>query len=251
MGATSQGGRTGLGAPAELTRRHERRLRETWSSAGWPCHDVLELDLLAVGLLSRHWDQEGRETVRVTEAGIQVLTAARRSQQAAFNAHETLVGRVARDMQRAGRLAWRGLSLRAPLAGEDGCTTWAVAMPDVFSIRQTTVEDYTEPVVHEVKVRRADLLSDLRSPSKGAAYRAIASQCWYVVLRGIAEPGEVPDGYGVMLADEAGLEVVRAAPSRAVRVPFAVWMVLAKAVPEPSDDLSGQFMLAPVAEPRY
>ena len=39
-----------------------RRLRELWRSAGWPCHDALELELLAAGCLSRHWDAEGRET---------------------------------------------------------------------------------------------------------------------------------------------------------------------------------------------
>ena len=45
------------------------------------------------------------------------------------------------------------------------------------------MEDYAEPVVHEIKVRRADLLSDLRRADKGAAYVALASQCWYVLKR--------------------------------------------------------------------
>jgi hypothetical protein len=127
---------------------------------------------------------------------------------------------------------WRGLGLRAPVAGADGSTQWAVAMPDVFSIRHTTVEDYVEPIVHEVKVNRADLLADLRRSTKGAAYAALASQCWYVLRAGIAEPDEVPAAYGVMLASEQGLEVARAAPRRAMRLPFAVWMALARAQPE-------------------
>jgi hypothetical protein len=50
--------------------------------------------------------------------------------------------------------------LRAPLPREDGSLGWQIAMPDVFSMRHTTVEDYAEPIVHEVKVRRADLLDD-------------------------------------------------------------------------------------------
>jgi len=29
---------------------HGRRLREVWRSAGWPCRDMLELDLLWVAL---------------------------------------------------------------------------------------------------------------------------------------------------------------------------------------------------------
>ncbi len=219
-------------ASAELAAAHRRRLREMWRSAGWPCHDALELDLLAAGLLARHWDSDGRETLRVTDAGIELLAATRKRNQAAFNAHEALVTQVAREMQRAGRLVWRGLTLRAPLPGEDGGTRWASAMPDVFSIRHTTVERYVEPIVHEVKVSRADLLTDLRRVSKGAAYAALASQCWYVLRCGIATPEEVPAAYGVMLAGEQGLEVVRAAPRRAMRLPFAVWMALARARPE-------------------
>ena len=222
---------------------HGRRLREVWRSAGWPCRDLTELDLLAAGLLARRFDNDGRETLVVTEAGLQALAATRRRNQAARDAHEDLVARVAREMQRAGRIVWRGLSLRAPLAAEDGATRWAMAMPDVFSIRHTTVEDYAEPVVHEIKVRRADLLSDLRQADKGAAYLALASQCWYVLKRGIAEPDEVPPAYGVMFADSVGLELARPAPRRAARVPFSVWLALARANAEPAPDDDGQAWL--------
>ena len=234
-----------------LSAAHQRRLRDVWRSAGWPCHDLLELDLLAAGALQRHWDGQGRETLRVTEAGLALLAATRQRNQAVFNAHEKLVGEVALQMQRAGRVVWRGLSLRAPLQAEDGSTRWCMAMPDVYSIRHTTVEDYTEPVVHEIKVSRADLLSDLRKTDKGAAYLAMASQCWYVLKRGIALPDEVPPTFGVMLADAAGLEVARAAPARALRVPFAVWMALARAHAErePEDPAQGLLGDAPAAPP--
>jgi hypothetical protein len=218
---------------ADLGAAHRRRLREIWRSAGWPCHDALELELLAAGLLARAWDGEGRETLRVTEAGITLLAATRQRNQAAFGPHEALVRRVAVEMQRAGRVVWRGLSLRAPLPAEGGGTRWATAMPDVFSIRHTTVEDYVEPIVHEVKVSRADLLSDLRRTTKGAAYRALASQCWYVLRAGIAEPEEVPPEFGVLVARGDALDLVRAAPRRPMRLPFAVWMMLARASAEP------------------
>lgn len=223
-------------AAADLAAIHRRRLREVWRSAGWPCYDLIELDLLASGLLQRQWDDQSRETLRVTDEGVQVLAAARRRNQAALGAHEALVQRVALEMRRAGRVVWRGLSLRAPLADASGCTRWVIAMPDVFSIRHTTVEDYVEPVVHEIKVSRADLLSDLRRPDKGAAYRATSSQCWFVLRRGIAEAEEIPADWGVMLADEHGLEVVRAATRRALRVPFGVWMSLVRATPEAADE---------------
>jgi hypothetical protein len=237
-----------------FTAAHRRRLREMWRSAGWPCHDALELDLLTAGLLQRHFDAQGRETLRVTDSGLQRLAEARQRHQAAYGEHEALVARVALEMQRAGRIAWRGLSLRAPLlqpapaaeppGSEGGRVTWAMAMPDVYSIRHTTVEDYVEPVAHEIKVRRADFLSDLRREAKAAAYLALASQCWYVLRAGIAEPEEVPAAYGVMLADEAGLQVARPAPRRAMRLPLAVWMALARATPVPPAEDHGQAELS-------
>jgi hypothetical protein len=146
-------------------------------------------------------------------------------------------------MQRAGRVVWRGLSLRAPLAGADGATNWAMAMPDVFSIRHTTVEDYVEPVVHEVKVRRSDLLSDLRQAAKREAYLALSSQCWYVLEAGIAEADEVPPDCGVLLAHEGALELARPAPKRAMRLAFGTWMALARASAEPplDEDAQGRF----------
>ena len=222
---------------------HRRRLREMWRSAGWPCHDALELDLLSAGLLQRQWDGHGHETLRVTESGIELLAATRRRNQSAFNEHEALVQRVTLEMQRAGRVVWQRLTLRAPLAGDDGRTSWALAMPDVYSIRHTTVEDYVEPIVHEIKVSRADLLSDLRAVNKGAAYRALASQCWYVLRAGIAQADEVPAEYGVMVAGPGGLEVLRPAPQRALRLPFAVWMVLARAHAEEAGVGEAQAML--------
>ena len=145
-------------------------------------------------------------------------------------------------MQRAGRVVWRALSLRAPLPAEGG-TTWALARPDGFSIRHTTVEDYVEPIVHEIKVSRADLLSDLRRAGKGAAYRALASQCWYVLREGIAEPDELPPEFGVLIARDGQLDVARGAPRRPMRLPFSVWMALARAPAEPPADDAPQAWL--------
>ena len=231
-------------APRALSAPHRRRLREVWRSAGWPCQDLIEAELLAAGLLQRVRDGDGRESVRVSDAGIQVLAAMSQSNRAARDAHEALVARVAREMQHAGRLVWRGLSLRAKVGAHDDAA-WAMAMPDVYSIRHTTVEDYVEPVAHEIKVHRADLLADLRRPEKGQAYLHNSSQCWYVLREGIGEADEIPPAFGVMVAREAALEVLRPAPRRAMRLPFAVWMVLARAAPEPPDDDAQGWLGAP------
>lgn len=209
---------------------HQRRLREVWRSAGWPCQDLIEVELLAAGLLERVRDAAGRETLRVTDVGIAALAATLARHRARRDAHEALVERVAREMTRAGRLAWRGLALRARVPeGEDGA--WVMAMPDVFSVRHTTVEAYLEPIVHEIKVQRADLLADLKREGKRAAYLQLASQCWYVIRAGIARPEEIPPECGVLLAHDAGLEVARPAPRRACRLPFPTWMALARSTP--------------------
>ena len=110
---------------------------------------------------------------------------------------------------------------------------WAMAMPDVYAIRHTTVEAYMDAAAYEIKVSRADLLGDLRRPAKAAAYLSLAGQCWYVLKRGIAQVDEIPAIFGVMWADENGFEAARPAPVRPYRLPFAVWMALARASPLP------------------
>jgi hypothetical protein len=252
------------GVPPTLGAAHRRRLRDVWRSAGWPSQDMVEVELLAAGWLERRSDAHGRETLRVTDAGIAVLAGTLQRNRAARDAHEALVEQVALEMSRAGRLAWRGLSLRAPIAAqppelEPAAVRWVMAMPDVFSIRQTTVEDYVEPIVHEVKVRRADLLADLRQPSKREAYLALGGQCWYVLKAGIAQADEVPRSCGVLVAHGLGggsvcadgaaaeravrLEVARPAPRRPMRLSLSTWMALARATPLPPLDPDGQGLL--------
>lgn len=251
-----------------LTRHHHRRLREIYRSAGWPCQDMLEVELLAAGQIERLRSPEGFETLRVTDAGLQTLARVFATNRAARSPHEALVEQVAQAMGRAGRLAWRGLMLRArvPLAlfgveevaapdtpaliaGEPDTAydtgpdhAWVMACPDVFSIRRSTVEAYLEPVVHEIKVSRADLLGDLKKPAKRAAYLDMASACWYVLGndakgRPIGGPDDVPPECGVMQVQGGQLVVAREAPRRAIeRLPLQVWMTLAQAGPVLRDD---------------
>jgi hypothetical protein len=244
--ATSSSSRYALGvnpSTGPINATHRRRLREVWRSAGWPCQDLVEAELLAAGLLERVRDDGGRETLRVTDAGVAALAGTLQRNRERLGAHEALVERVAREMTRAGRLAWRGLALRARVGeGDDG--RWVMAMPDVFSIRHTTVEDWVEPAAHEIKVARSDLLSDLRHPHKRLAYLALSSQCWYVLKEGIADADEIPMEFGVMFATGTGtLDVARPAPRRAMRLPLATWMALARAPAEPALDAEAQAWL--------
>jgi hypothetical protein len=125
---------------------------------------------------------------------------------------------------------------------------WCMARPDIFSIRNTSVATYVDPIVHEVKVRRADLLADLKNEAKRAAYLDLG-ECWYVLgcdARGrcIGEVGEVPAECGVMVLEGERLVVARAAPRRSRNgLPFGVWMALAKATPLPVPEEDPQGML--------
>jgi hypothetical protein len=227
-----------------------------YRSAGWPCQDIVEIELLAAGLLERVRSGDGLETLRVTDAGIAMIAAQAVRNRGAMSAHEALVETVARDMLRAGRIAWRGISLRAQVPGAvaDGPMVWCVAKPDVFSIRNTTVDTYVEPIVHEIKVRRADLLGDLKVPAKRGAYCDLG-ECWYVLGndakgRPIGDPSEIPLECGVILMEHGQQKVARRAPpARRTALPFGVWMALAKAAPVRGLDEGVQGLLAPLDEP--
>ncbi len=231
---------------------HRRRLRQVFRSAGWPCHDTLEIELLAAGLLERCGANGERETLRVSDAGVQVLAASLQTNRRARDRHEALVESVARRQQQHGRIAWCGLGLRAALADQERAAgrRWQRAVPDVFSVRNTSVAAYLQPAVHEIKVRRADLLADLRRPDKRAAYLSMAGECWYVLAEGIGDAADVPPECGVLIAcgsDFDRLEVQRSAPVRAMPfeagLPFDVWMALARTSPLPPPDDPAQAWL--------
>lgn len=196
------------------------------------------------GLIEARTDGEGRETLALTAPGLEALSQSHAENRASRSAHDALVMRVAAMAQLEGRIAWTGLTLRAQVNEQ-----WVQAIPDVFSIRNTTVEAYLEPVVHEIKVSRADLMGDLNRPDKRAAYLAMASQTYYVLglnAKGtpIAEPDEIPAECGVMLSSEAGLEVLRPAPRQPfIGMRFDMWMALAKAAPLPREGESPQMVL--------
>lgn len=221
-----------------LTRHALQRLRQVWRSAGWPFQDTVEAELLAGGWLERRWDTEQRVTVHLTAHGIEALTQSAAINRRRMSAHELLVDRVAHHLNEQGRIVWSGLMLRAKPAapGEPGeasdMAKWMAAIPDVFSIRHTSRPEYLDPMAHEIKVSRADLLSDLRKPAKAAAYRGAAGACSYVIQEGIAEPDEIPLDFGVLVAQASG-ELVTARPAPRVHhtLPFATWMTLARAAP--------------------
>jgi hypothetical protein len=265
--------------PLTLTRAHRTRLMHIWRSAGWPCRDVLEIDLIAAELVTFSSTPDGRDTLRLTGAGFQCLAEARHHNRRASSRHDRLAERVARHLGEAGRVVWRELSLRAkvddpaaqpaaadnadappcaasslwpgelPLPEASPKTAWRIARPDVFSVRNTSVESYLQPVVHEIKVSRADLLSDLRNAAKRLSYQWLCCECYFVFPVQVAKPAEIPEAFGIWVlhgdVEDGRLELLRPARHAPCRLPFAVWLALAKATPwsRPDDDVeadSGQ-----------
>ena len=252
------------------TRVHRTRLLQVWRSAGWPCRDGVEIDLLAAGLLALQTDSQGYEVLRLTDAGIRELAAARQRGTRALSTHDRLAQRFAQHLLAAGRIVWHELSLRAAIEAEapgpatpppvpaaagaaslpalwddEECTptpqaraaaqVWRMARPDLFSVRNTTVPAYLQPMVHEVKASRADLLSDLRHAAKRQAYQWLCEECYYVFPAGVAQVEEIPDPFGVWVlhgpVETGRFELLRPARHAGCRLPFAVWMALCKATP--------------------
>ena len=257
-------------------RAHLTRLMAIWRSAGWPCRDAIELDLLAAGWATPSEAASGHETLRLTDAGIRLLAQSRQRNQRSLSAHDRLAQRVANHLTASGRIVWRELSLRAKVNGHgepapEGAPStgiglwpvdavdegrleqpvakafWRVARPDVFSVRHTSVEAYLQPMVHEVKVSRADLLSDLRHAAKRESYQWLSCETYYVFPAGVAEPEEVPQEFGVWVLNgtlESGtLDLLRPARHAPCKLPFAAWMALARATPARLDAGLGQRQL--------
>ena len=222
----------------KLGRFHTKRLRDVYRSAGWPFLDTVEIELIGAGLLEQVTEETGPGTVRVTANGIAHLALSTQRNRQNRSSHEILVDRICQEMLRDGRVVWTSLGLRAGLTAGDGePVRWKMCRPDVFSIRNTTVASYLEPIVHEIKVSRADLLSDLKCKDKRDSYIDVGGQCWYVLGcdskgRPIGQAEDVPSECGVLIAEPDRLHVVRNAAKRTSRdLPFAIWMALAKASP--------------------
>jgi hypothetical protein len=221
-----------------LSRLHQRRLRTYYRSAGWPCLDNIEVDLLAAGLIVRVSQVGGADTIRVTESGMEAIAVALEGNRRALGAHEALVLQVAQHVAAQGRLAFRGLPMRG-LCGD----AWRGCRPDVYSLRNTTVLDYSRPMIHEIKVSRADLLADIADVDKRTAYQALSSEFYYVMPAGMAQLAEIPFDCGVMYAGDAGLVTARPSEHRPVRPGFSEWMAIARRAAEPVESEELQLSL--------
>ena len=212
--------------PVAPRRIHLTRLMSIWRSAGWPCRDAVELDLVAAGWatftedrrrprddsLDRRWHPPAGRFPAAQSAVPERSRSAGGPRCRQPDGRGT--DRVARTVsartdhcQRSAPAAAASMTDDAlwpddetiPQPSHQGKASWRMARPDVFSVRRTSVEDYLQPMVHEVKVSRADLLSDLRHAAKRESYQWLSCETYYVLPACVAEPHEIPEAFGVWL----------------------------------------------------
>lgn len=167
--------------PLRLGRIHLRRLREVYRSAGWPCQDLIEVELLAAGLLERRPSATGHEVLRVTDAGLRCIAESLHTHRASRDAHEALVRQVAREMARAGRIVYTGLSLRARVPLQQA------SQPEVTEA-STTAEHIEAP--HQL-TRTTPMSACLRRPWRPAPARAAGSWPCPMCFRSAAAPSSL------------------------------------------------------------
>jgi len=99
---------------------------------------------------------------------------------------------------------------------------------------------------------RRSVVSDLRHAAKRESYRWLSCETFYVLPKGVAEPQEIPEAFGVLLMNgpinSGVLELARPAKHTPCKLPFQVWMALAKATPTSLECEPAQLELADLSQ---
>lgn len=69
-------------------------------------------------------------------------------------------------------------------------------------------------IAFEIKVSRSDFRAELKDPSKRAAAVKMADEFYFVVPKGLVEPGEVPHECGLMEVSDDGSTRIRLKPPK-------------------------------------
>lgn len=207
----------------KLTPRHRRRLTHYFrGGSSGALFDPIDLDLIGMALVER--DPRYPQRLLITAAGDAALYREKQLNRASHRPHDSLAERVASYLQAQGRLCF--LNLKLHITADYPVI---VVRPDVFSVAKTLNEKTLRPIIHEVKASRADLLSDIKRPSKREGYLQLAERVFYVVPEGLATAEDIPAECGLMLALPDGqLKIAKRAPKSALQQPLTTlqWMAL-------------------------
>lgn len=198
-----------------LTRKHHQRLRFYWrggARGGGSRTDNIDLDLAALEMITRR-ESGGIVFFTITNSGEKELAAEKDREVARRKPHNDMASRLGAWLRAQGRVTWENIELRAVF--EDAHR--AHVRPDVYSLVQTYEEKRLCPCIHEVKVSRADFLSDVANPKKRASYSQIAEMVYYAAPAGMIKLGEVPDECGLVVEiTEGEFEVIKKPKKKAI-----------------------------------
>lgn len=219
---------------AEMTRAHFSRLRFYWANQrSQPSIQggAVDLDLQRLGLTRL---TSSGDSYVATELGAAALAEQSVRERSRRSPHHELGGRLAQWLQGQRRLTWEGVEFRARVPAvyeraaamglevpEPSGALFLLPRPDVYSVVQTFYPERISPLVHEVKVSRADFLADVAKPLKRLAYACIADAVHYVMPAGLVEPHEVPANCGLIVEVAPGefKTLVRAKKQRVAMTP--------------------------------
>jgi len=208
-----------------LNKHQAKRLRHYFGLGARACRhelDGIDLDLIGFKLIEATPDTYSGNRVALSTLGIETLHQHRQATITTRSVHHQLGARLAKYLRRQGRITWENIEFRnwimtKPIRNSAEALNyphWQCVRPDVFSIAPSLQSKYTNPCVHEVKVSRADFLSDVAKPEKREAYAAMAEAVYYVAKDGIIDPAEVPQGYGLLVERQDGEFVLAKRPRK-------------------------------------
>lgn len=107
---------------------------------------------------------------------------------------------------------------------------------DLF-VMGTWASNRYEQIVYEVKTSRSDFLRELRQPAKREVGMALSHRFFFATPPGLCDPGEIPDGCGLVEVVDGRVRVRRRAPRRPdplLPVPFVASVLRTAASQRPS-----------------
>lgn len=208
-----------------LTKQQAKRLRYYFSLADRAVQhtfDVIDLDLIGFKLIETQPCKYSGNKITLTPLGTEVLHRHRQATITARSVHHDLGGRLAEYLRKQGRITWENIEFRNWLMEKTHPISkvtidyahWQCVRPDVFSILPSLQMKNANPCVHEVKISRADFLSDLSKPEKRDAYAAMAEAVYYVAPEGMISPAEIPPGLGLLVERKEGVFVLSKRPKK-------------------------------------
>lgn len=153
------------------------------------------LDLVGWGMIAPVKEKIHQfKRYELTSYGYAVASYLKQRNRRKMKDHDLLALIFARQKKKAGLLPFLDIELKS----DNG-----VCRPDIFTMKATYNEDNMNPTAYEVKVSRADFLSDMSKPDKWKAYLDIANSLYYICPEGLIDKKEVPKECGLIYYDKS------------------------------------------------